>query len=446
MGPGRGRNLPKIVLTLILLGSCAAPKLAPAAPEHVVIVSVDGLRPEFYLGNYEAPTLRAMVAGGGSARAVESVYPSSTYPAHATIATGVSPARHGVVANTTWTERGSSRDWYWYAKALKARTLWQAAREKGLKVAITYWPTSVGAEADWVLGEIWDPDGKETVKRLAAAATPGLLGELMLAVGIPAEKIALDRAAIDVFVSRAAAYVFRKYKPHLQFIHLLNVDEVQHRDGPEGAAVWEAVRAQDDNIARIRRAIAESGEGDRTTLLVVGDHGFTTVSRNCSPNALLRDAGLVEEEDGRIRSWRALVRSSGGSASVYVKDPADLARVRDALLAGSAVSGEPVYEVIERPELDRLGYNPDAAFALDPADGWAITERLGPSSPTVRGNHGQRPTRPGLETGFIAEGAGIRPGTVIARMKLVDIAPTVAALLGLEMAGVEGTPVTRILR
>lgn len=445
MGPGRGRHPATALLILGLLGSCATAPAAGAAPEHVVIVSIDGLRPDFYLGDFDAPTLKEMASRGAHAVAVESVYPSSTYPAHATIVTGVRPDKHGIHANTTWTESGSTRDWYWYAKALKAKTLWQAAKEKGLKVAITYWPTTVGAKADWLLGEIWDPENKDTVKRLTAAATPGLLMELVFAVGVPQDKIAEDRASVDNFVSRAAAHVFRKYKPNLQLVHLLNVDEVQHKQGPESPAVADAVRLQDANLARIRAAIAESGVADRTTLIVVGDHGFTSIERNVSPNTLLRDAGLLVEEGGKVKSWRALTRSSGGSASVYVKDPADVEKVRFALLAGSAVDGELKYRLIEREELDRLGYNPDAAFAIDPADGWAVTERLGASAPTVKGNHGQLPTRPGLQTGFIAEGAGIRAGAVAERMKLVDVAPTVAALLDLDLDGVDGRMRTDLL-
>ena len=403
-----------------------------------MIISIDGLRPDFYQGGFDAPTLEAIVANGAHALAVESVYPSSTYPAHATIVTGVLPAKHGIYANTVWTETGSGRDWHWHAKALKAKTLWQAAREKGLKVAVTYWPTTVGARAEWMLGEIWDPDNKETVKRLTSAATPGLLMELVFAVGVPQEKIAEDRSSVDNFVSRAAAYIFRKHKPNLQLIHLLNVDEVQHKQGPESPAVKDAVRLQDENIARIRTAIAESGVGDRTALIIVGDHGFASITRNVSPNTILRDAGLLEEEGGRVTSWRALVRSSGGSAGVYVKDPADTDRVRQALLAAASVDGEVQYTLIERPRLDRLGYNPDATFALEPADGVAFTERLGHSTPTVLGNHGQLPTREGLATGFIAEGAGVRTGVTIPRMRLVDVAPTVAAMLGLDLDGVDG--------
>jgi predicted AlkP superfamily pyrophosphatase or phosphodiesterase len=407
----------------------------------VVIVSIDGLRPDFYLGEYEAPTLKAMAAAGARATAVESVYPSSTYPAHASIVTGVRPAKHGIPANTTWTESGSSRNWYWYAKDLKARTLWEAAREKKLKVAITYWPTSVGAEADWMLGEIWDPDRKETVNRLMSSARPtSLLAELALSVGVPSEKFADDRSLTDAFVSRMAAYVFKKYKPNLQLVHLINVDEVEHREGPDAAEVKAAVKLQDANIARIRKAIEESGVGDKTAFFVVGDHGFTSISKNAGPNNLFREAGLLEAEEGKIKSWRAITRSSGGSASVYVKDPADLEKVRDVLQRGEG------FRVLERKELEALGYNPEAAFALEPAEGWAITERLGPSTPTVKGNHGQLPTRPGLQTGLVAEGAGIRAGSVIDRMKLIDIAPAVAELLGLDLPGVEGRTPAGLLR
>jgi predicted AlkP superfamily pyrophosphatase or phosphodiesterase len=442
MGPGRGRHLAAAFLTLLLLGACASAPVAArggsGAPEHVVVVSIDGFRPDFYLGDFEAPALKAMVAAGAHARAVESVYPSATYPAHATIVTGVLPAKHGIYANTLWTEQGSSRDWHWYAKALKARTLWQAAQEKGLKVAITYWPSSVGAKAELVLGEIWDPENKETVKRLASAATPGLLTELMFAIGIPQDRIATDRAAVDNFVSRAAAHVFRKHKPNLQLVHLLNCDEVQHKMGPGAPEVAEAVRMQDENIARIRQAIAESGVADRTALLIVGDHGFTTVTRNFGPNTLLRDAGFIEEENGKVKSWKAMIRSSGGSAALYVKDPNDTPRVLESLMAGSKIDGKPVFSIIGRSTLDRLGYNPDAVLALDPAEGWALTERFGPTTPSVAGNHGQLPSRPGLETGFIAEGAGVRPGVTVERMRLVDIAPTVAAMLDLELDDIDG--------
>jgi predicted AlkP superfamily pyrophosphatase or phosphodiesterase len=400
--------------------------------EQVVVISIDGLRPEFYLGDYDAPTLKAIAARGVSAKEVESVFPSTTYPSHATIVTGVRPWKHGVTANTTWSESGGTRDWHWHASDLKAKPVWRAAREKGLKVALTYWPSSVGADVDWVIGEIWDPDAKGTPDRLSAAATPGLLAE----IGVPAAEIATDKAAIDRFVARAAAYVLRTKKPNLQFVHFLGVDEAQHKHGRDGAR--EALRIQDGLLAQVLEAV-----NDKTLVIVLGDHGFVDIGRNVNPNALLRDEGWVSMKDGRAAAWRALGRSSGGSMAIYVKEAKDVAAVRD-LLKGRAAG---MYEVLERAELDALGYDPAAALALDPLEGWAFsgafTERFVEGTPTVKGNHGQRPSRQGLATGFIAAGPGVAAGTSIARMRLVDVAPTIAKVLGLAMPGVEGESVLR---
>ncbi len=441
-----------VLLILALVAGCAggAPEAPRPAVEHVVVVSIDGLRPEFYLGGWEAPVLQEIAARGARARRVESVYPSTTYPSHATIVTGVSPAKHGIYSNTKWSdETGGTRDWHWFARDLKARTLWEAAREAGKTVAITYWPVSVGARADWVLGEIWDPEGKDTVKRLVQAATPGLLLDLALSVGIPADRIAESRASIDDFVSRAAAHLFRRHKPNLQFVHLLQVDEAQHKSGPDAPEVREALKRQDGNVDRVRKAIAESGVADRTLLLIVGDHGFTRVERNLNPNALLRDAGYIDVVDGKIAAWRALVRTSGGSAGVYVRRPEDVDGVRQALLRAAAVDGEALYRVLEREELDKRGYNPEAVFALEPSPGYALVSALASELvhgvPTVKGNHGQLPDRPGLHTGFLAEGPALRAGAAVDLMRLTDIAPTIAELLGLKLE-TEGRVLAELLK
>jgi predicted AlkP superfamily pyrophosphatase or phosphodiesterase len=407
--------------------------------EHVVVVSIDGLRPEFYLGDYDAPTLKALAARGMSAREVESVYPSTTYPAHATIVTGVRPWKHGVTANTTWSESGATRNWHWHASDLKARTLWDAAREKGRTVALTYWPSAVGAKADWVIGEIWDPEPAGTAARLKASATPGLLEEVCGAVDIPESEIAKDKAAIDRFVARAAAYVQRTRRPSLQFVHFLCVDDVQHKEGRDAPAVREALKVVDGHLARVLEAV----DAAKTLVIVLGDHGFVDIERNVNPNALLRDAGYVSVREGKAVEWRALGRSSGGSMAIYVKDAKDVPAVRD-LLRGK---GEGMFDVLERPELDALGYDPAAALALEPRGTWAFsgafTERFVEGRPTVKANHGQRPTRPGLATGFVAAGPGVKAGTSIARLRLVDVAPTIARELGLELRDVEGEPIPR---
>jgi predicted AlkP superfamily pyrophosphatase or phosphodiesterase len=435
---------PAAILGLALLSSCGlCEPEAPVPPtEHVVLVSIDGLRPEFYQGAFEAPALRRMAGEGVRARAVESVFPSSTYPAHATMVTGVRPWKHGIHANTLWGENGGRREWHWWAEHIKARTLWDAAREKGRTVAIVQWPSTVGAPADWRVAEVWDPDGKETLKRLQAAATPGLVGELVLTLGVPPSRETVDKSAIDAYVARAAGHVFRKHRPNLMLVHLLQVDEAQHATGRTSEAVRRAVRLQDENIARLRKAVEEAGVADRTLFIVTGDHGFRDVDTPVNPNAFLAEAGFVEMDGDKVKSWRALAHAQGGSAAIYVKDPLDVPAVARVLSARARRDGRLLYTVLDRARLDGLGYNPDAALALEAADGVMLM----PGSSGMKGVHGHLPTRPELATGFLAVGPGVRRGSVIDRMRLLDIAPTVAAVLGLDLPEVEGRPLRALAR
>jgi len=72
-------------------------------PSRLVVLSVDGMRPDFYRRPNEfglkIPNLLELVKWGASAEAVESIYPTTTYPAHATLVTGVPPSVHGIYSH-----------------------------------------------------------------------------------------------------------------------------------------------------------------------------------------------------------------------------------------------------------------------------------------------------------------------------------------------------------
>ena len=123
------------------LGAIALFILA-AGPGHagpVLLVSIDGLRPGDLLQadqrGFKLPNLRKLLSEGAHASTVIGVLPTVTYPSHTTLLTGVSPARHGIVSNTTFDPLNINHGgWYWYAENIKVPTLWDAARAKGLTV------------------------------------------------------------------------------------------------------------------------------------------------------------------------------------------------------------------------------------------------------------------------------------------------------------------------
>ena len=97
--PGRF-VMKRVVLLALLAFVLVAPATWGQPSRHLVLISIDGLRPAFYLDDaYAAPALRALVAAGSHARAATPPFPSVTYPGHATIVTGVRPARHGILGN-----------------------------------------------------------------------------------------------------------------------------------------------------------------------------------------------------------------------------------------------------------------------------------------------------------------------------------------------------------
>src|SRR5262249_62130502 len=75
-------------------------------PEHVILISVDGMPPDYYTApeklGLRVPTLTMMKQGGAYADGMEGVYPTVTYPQHTTMVTGLRPAGHGLFQKRTY--------------------------------------------------------------------------------------------------------------------------------------------------------------------------------------------------------------------------------------------------------------------------------------------------------------------------------------------------------
>ena len=402
------------------------------------------------------PNLKALVARGSFAEAAESVTPTLTYAAHATIVTGVFPARHGILSNTRFQpERWRAgqdgyddQDWYWEASHFKVKPLWQIAREQGLTTAAFAWPSTVGAGIDWLyspLAPAFRPDVSDRRALELQVSTPELLQRFEQNVG---RLRSGDGRLRDHFLAMMAADTIRQRKPNLLLIHLSLADDQQHRFGPASPEGLAAVEDVDQNIGLLVDAVRAAGIADATTFVVTGDHGFLPLHTQLGANIPLVKAGLIRlDEGGNITRWDAVVNASRPFAAVYLKDAGLKDRVWSILDEEAQRNGR-VFRLLSREELDRLGADPEAAFGLEAQPGYTFDDRLtGPfAEPHGRkGGHGWIPTRPGIETTFIAAGRGIRPGQRLPRVRLVDVAPTVARLLGLDIGAVDGATLAGIL-
>src|SRR5580704_13430426 len=144
---------------VLLLGAALAQAQQKDAP-LLVVISIDGLRPDYVTAadahGAKVPNLRRFMKEGTYADGVTGVVPTVTYPSHTTLVTGVWPATHGILANTTFDPlQKNYQGWYWYAEDIRVPTLWDAAGQAGRSTASVQWPVTVGAKITWDIPEVW---------------------------------------------------------------------------------------------------------------------------------------------------------------------------------------------------------------------------------------------------------------------------------------------------
>ncbi|MBE5319810.1 alkaline phosphatase family protein [Pedobacter sp. MR2016-19] len=444
-------NIFKNTIVLIFLIAISISTQAQTA-KYVVLVSIDGFRPDFYLDkSWPTPNLQQLMANGSYAKGVRCIFPSVTYPSHTTLITGTFPAKHGITYNNMPNE-DNKYEWTTDAKKIKAETLWQAARKKGLKSASVSWPISVGAEIDYNLPEIWSETNMADRKSaISTLATPkGLLEEMeKYAIGdIDMEDLNLSSLAMDENNSRMAAYILRKYKPSLLSIHIAGVDGAEHKEGRSGDGVSRAVASADHAVMNLLDAIKKAGMQDSTAIIITGDHGFVDVEKTLSPNVWLSELSI----DSKVGKEEPVAKfqSAGGSTFFHLKNSKDVAilkKVRQKL-ANLPAQYKQMFRIVERDELDKIGADPHASFALAAAKGVYIQDNAsGPLSvPKKGGAHGYFPDSPEIRTGFIIAGAGIKKGIVLESINLEDVAPTAAKILGIQLTDAEGKARTEFIK
>lgn len=96
------------------------------------------------------------------------------------------------------------------------------------------------------------------------------------------------------------------------------------------------------------------------------------------------------------------------------------------------------YTILDRKALDRLEAYPDALCALEAKPGYAFESSLADTFEfrlnATKGAHGHLPSRPALRAGFIAAGPAVSRTGNLGEMLVLDVAPTIASILGLQSA------------
>ena len=425
---------------------------------RVILISIDGLA-HFYWADPAArmPVLRALAERGAVADGMATVFVSTTWPSHVSLVTGVGPRAHGVVSNHVLNRRtGRAEDFtgdpvYDAADLVWAPTIYDRAHAAGLRTAAVDWPaTRRAASLDFNL-----PFFKS--QAIFEAHTAPAVWKELAALGYPVERqgewAELPRRFLkDAMVADVAIDVLRRHAPDLLLVHFLCADSHQHLYGPRSPEAYWAIAYIDGLVGRLLDALGADGL-DRTSVVVVSDHGFLPVSREVRPNVRLRRRGVLRvNAAGEVESAEARFVMNHGAGWVYGLD-GDRGLVRDlrtelaALEGVSAVWAPDEYAALGLPtpaENPRVG-----DLLLEAAPGFMLSdeargdEDLG--APRYRGTHGQRPLHADNRALFVAAGRGVRRGAPLGPITSRDVAPTLATLLDLPPAPAEGRVLAEIL-
>jgi hypothetical protein len=235
--------------------------------------------------------------------------------------------------------------------------------------------------------------------------------------------------------------------PALLLVRLTQTEAALREAGPASPAARSALASADAEVARLLGCVAEADRLDDTAFAVAGDRPLHAVHTAIRPNALLAQARLLGvDARGNVTAWSALARSNGGSAFVYARDEARALEARGVLEDVARRSG--AFRVVSADEMIRLGADPEAWFGLEALPGFAFADSPLPpiQAPSpARAANGRLAEDRAATPGFVAFGRGVRRGVRVPSMAQLDVAPTLASLLGLPLERVEGRTLVGLL-
>jgi len=446
-----------LFVVLFCMAFAAMPLQAAQRP-HVLMISIDGMRPDYVTAgdahHLHIPTLRAFLKDGTYAEGVKGVVPTLTYPSHTTLVTGVSPSVHGIYANAKFDPtQNHKNDSYWYTNDIKVQTLWEAASAAGLSTANVGWPVTVGAK-----GLEESLPAVPPYERTSADDEPNFLHQ---SYDHPSGLRKLADAALPRVMPPGyekrfywGLYVMQRYKPDFMLVHLALLDHTEHMTGPFSERSDRVLEAIDSEVAQLIQA--EHAIDPDSIIVIVSDHGFSPLHKRVNLGVLFAQDRLIDlaprtsaHHRVEVSSWKAQLWPTGGTTAVLLHDPSDaVARAKVKALLEKAASN-PEYgieKILSRDEaIQRGGFaDPRMAFVvawkLGYSGGGALT---GPVIvPVARGGaHGYLPEHPELHSSFFMEGKGVAKGRNLGEIDMRQIAPTVAEILGVHLPQAKLPPV-----
>jgi arylsulfatase A-like enzyme len=326
-----------ICTAVTALGIAVAPaEDTHGAPRHVVLIVWDGMRPDFATEKY-APNLDKLAHEGVRFRDHHSIYPTATDVNGAALATGCYPGRNGICANLEFRPAINPRDPIDVSdpdsikrgdelsggKYLSVPTFPELLRKAGKTVAL------VGTKSvallfdrhnDWTIVKVRD---RPLTIFAGAPIETAHRDELTKLLGPFPDNRDATAAQRNDFATRALTeFLWRDSVADFSLLWLSEPDLSEHNFAPGSPQAMAGIKAVDANLGTVLNALEKKHARDSTDVLVVSDHGFSTIRHSFDVVALLNTAGFRagKEVPDPAKTGDILVVGNAGTVLFYVRD------------------------------------------------------------------------------------------------------------------------------
>jgi len=428
--------------------------------DHLIIISFDCLSALDFPILKDLPHFQTILKNGTYVENVKTIYPSVTYPCHATIVTGNYPNRHRVINNTLLQPGAVSPDWNWYRDCIQGTTLYDEAKKANLTTAALLWPVTGKANIDYNMPEIFaNRPWQNQILVSLMSGTPRFQWDLNNRYGYIRK--GLNQPELDDFVLESTVDTIKTKKPNLLMVHFTDLDTQRHEHGFSSEEAMAAIHRHNRRLGRILEALRESGIYENSTVVALGDHSALDENKAVSPNVLFHKKNLITSNaKGKIINWRAYCKSCDGSAYIYIKDKKDTAVLNEVNNLLGSLLNDPesgIEQVLTGEQAAEKGADAECAFMIEASRGYYFLEDFEGEYIKIitRENaatdkkytfacHGYSPEKELYGTILMAAGKGIKPIS-LPSIRLIDEGPTFARLLGVSLGRTDGRVIEEML-
>lgn len=360
--------------------------------QYVVVLSMDGFRWD-YDSLASTPNLDKIAKKGVKSRGLQPCFPTLTFPNHYSMATGLYPDNHGLIANRFYNKKlgkynpEKSQEAAFY----NGEPIWNTAKKQGIKTANFFW---IGSEApiDGMLPDIYkiyEKDKKTTYSQR--------IDSMMSWLDLPEEK-----------------------RPQLIMFYFEDPDKTTHKNDPDprkSGTTRKIVEHCDSLVGVLDKKIQALPFAKNIHLIVLSDHGMCSV------------------DSGRTVHLSDYLKESWIDSNSYFDTPLSLVNIHpdkldSAIMALKNAKHISVWKASDMPERLHYGKNPNIGNLVILADSaWNISKD---KNVDLKGAHGFDNQNHDMYGIFYAYGPKFKKDTIVEEFPNIQLYNIIAHLLNLK--------------